>query len=108
MFNMRLTAFESGDCTSPYAVELEKEYTVQEFVTAVLSKSEEWGYIGIEHKLATFGKPCCEYAYGKLLYELPKEILNKKVVSVRAYGGYTRMDYCLTVDSTESEKRKSL
>lgn len=102
MFNILQAAFESGDCTTPYVIELEKEYTVQEFIDAVLLKSDEWGYIGIEHKLATFGKPFCEYKYGQLLYELPKEILNKKVVSVRAHGGYTRMDYCLTIDTTKS------
>uniref|UniRef100_UPI004056BC1B hypothetical protein n=1 Tax=Alistipes sp. TaxID=1872444 RepID=UPI004056BC1B len=96
---MRQTAFEGGDCTAPYAVELDKEYTVQEFVTAVLSKSKEWGYIGIEHKLATFGEPHCEYRYGQLLSELPPETLCKKVISARAHGGYTRMDYYLSVDS---------
>ncbi len=99
MFCMRQTAFEGGDCTAPYAVELDKEYTVQEFVTAVLSKSKEWGYIGIEHKLATFGEPHCEYRYGQLLSELPPETLCKKVISARAHGGYTRMDYYLSVDS---------
>lgn len=97
MFDMHRTAPEGGDCTAPYAVILDKKYTVQEFVAAVISKTEEWGYIGIEHKGATFGEPHCEYRHGKLLNELPKETLCKKVVSVRASGGWTRMDYYLSV-----------
>lgn len=99
MFKMYATAPSGGDCTAPYAVILDKPYTVQEFVAAVISKSEEWGYIGIEHKRAVFGEPCCEYKYGQLLNKLPQETLCKKVVSVRASGGWTRMDYYLTVST---------
>ncbi len=98
MFKMRATAFPGGDCTAPYAVMLDKEYTVEEFVNAVLTNKAEWGYIGIEHKGATFGAPNCEYKYGHLLNELPQEVLCEKVVSARAHGGWTRMDYYLTIN----------
>lgn len=98
MFKMSQAGRERGDCTAPYNVELDKEYTVNEFVQTVLTNEREWGYIGIYCKGEVFGKPTCEYKWGKLLYTLPDSVLNKKIVDVKADGGWSRMDYLLWIE----------
>lgn len=95
MFKLKQAGREGGDCTAPYDVILDKEYTVKEFVETVVSRDGEWGYIGIAAKGSIFGDPHCEYKWGKLLYDLPEEIHNKKVISAKAHGGWSRMDYRL-------------
>lgn len=107
MFRLIKKGKERGDCTAPYEVELDKEYTVLEFIQTVLSNNpNEWGYIGIKSNDKDgiiFGKPKCEYSYGKILggiETLPLlflEFLNDKVLSVSADGGWSRMDYLLEV-----------
>lgn len=94
MFRFYQTGPTRGDCTSPYEVAMDKEYTVNEFVQEVLTQ-KEWGYIGIYCQGEIFGDPKCEYSNDKLLYSLPNEYLNKKVVKVKADGGWSRMDYLL-------------
>lgn len=98
MFDMHATAPSGGDCTAPYAVVLDKNYTLGEFIAAVISKSDEWGYIDFEHSGAVFTAPRFEYRYGRLLTPLSREIACRQVVSARAHGGYTRMDYHLTIE----------
>jgi len=97
MFKLLQAGREGGDCTAPYDVKLDKEYTVKEFVDAVLTRDSEWGYIGIIYRDAksVFGDPHCEYSHGELLYNLPEEVLNRKVNYVNAHGGWSRMDYRL-------------
>ena len=97
MFKMYMAGEMGGDCTAPYEVELDKEYTVNEFVQAVLTK-REWGYIGIDCRGEIFGRPKCEYRDDKLLYSLPDNVLNKKVIKVKASGGWSRMDYLLWIE----------
>ena len=96
MFRMYSAGAVRGDCTAPYNIELDKAYTVNEFVHEVLTK-KEWGYIGIYCKGEFFGKPKCEYNHGRLLYTLPNNVLNKKVVKAQADGGWSRMDYVLWI-----------
>jgi hypothetical protein len=98
MFKMYMAGKVRGDCTAPYNVELDKAYTVNEFVHTVLTKSRDWGYIGIDCNGKIFGEPKCEYRYGKLLYTLPEDVLNKNVVKVEADGGWSRMDYLLWIE----------
>ena len=103
MFSFKQCGPERGDCMAPYDVILDKEYTIKEFVDAVLKRNKEWGYIGIYNKDSVFsdrlfGKPRCEYRYGELLSNLPGDILNKKVLSVSGNGGWTRMDYILKIE----------
>ena len=95
MIKLKQNTRTFGDETAGYAVELTKEYTVQEFVNEVVSNKREWGYIGISCGRATFGNPNCEYKLGKLLSELPSEIMTKKIASAKASGGWSRMDYLL-------------
>ena len=94
MFTFYQTGPTRGDCTSPYEVTMDKEYTVNEFIQEVLTQ-KEWGYIGIYCQGEIFGDPKCEYNNDKLLYSLPNEYLNKRLIKVKADGGWSRMDYLL-------------
>lgn len=91
-----------GDCTSDYKVKLDKSYTVSEFVSDVVSDEREWGYIYI-------GKNCidneakCEYRWGKLLSEFNERYLDRKIINATASGGWSRMDYYLTLESHDEK-----
>lgn len=99
---------ERGDCTRPYRLSFKKEYTVKEFIYDVFRHHpDDWGYIGIEDSDSDdidnkiYGNPRCEYYRGKLKDRYSKEfrsILDKKIVSGRADGGWCRMDYILTIE----------
>lgn len=101
-FDLRMSGMERGDCTASYSVTLhKKDYTVREFIEDILKEREdEWGYIGIHGKefISVFGYPSCQYSYGKLTTEtLPESFLNRKIQYVSANGGWTRMDYLITL-----------
>ena len=90
-----------GDCTAEYSVDLDKEMTLNEFIDEVLSRTREWGYIGIKYSPYTiFGDTKCEYAYGQ--FKGPgKEVfseneLNRKIRHICANGGWSRMDYLIS------------
>lgn len=98
MFNLQQCGREGGDCTAPYKVILDRSYTVRTFIDAVLNgRSTEWGYIGINDGHTIFGNPSCEYRYGKLQNAMNECVLDKAVISVKASGGWTRMDYLIKV-----------
>ena len=86
-----------GDCTSGYNIQLDKDYTVKEFIETVLKElSKEWGYIGIYDKGSWFGKPCLEYKRGKVITdEKLEDYADKQIIEVTADGGWSRMDYIL-------------
>lgn len=76
---------------------------LKEFIDTILNKKDRWRgtfyiFIGYEN-INEFGEPKykykCEYEYyGKLTGNLPPDdILNKKVESITAYGGWSLMDY---------------
>lgn len=99
MFKLKSIGKVRGDCTQPYKVILDKEYTVGEFIETVLGRKGEWGYIGIEYGRSFFGNPNCEYKWGKLITpNLPDDFLPLKISSMRADGGWSRMDYLITLD----------
>lgn len=83
-----------GDCTAGYRVDLDKEYTVSEFIEEVLERfSNEWGYFYIKNIFTRI-----EYRYGKLIDNIIEgNILSAKIVSVTASGGYSRMDYNIII-----------
>ncbi len=88
-----------GDCTAGYSVTLDKDYTVEEFINEVLTKNE-WGYIGIwsdEQAWFDRGDPYCEYKRDKLITQMPNDIMGKKIVKAKASGGWSNMDYLLTL-----------
>ena len=48
MFTLIQCTPTRGDCTAGYEVDLDKEYTLQEFIDAILTnKKDEWGEIKI-------------------------------------------------------------
>lgn len=103
-FQLLKNGNDRGDCTAPYKVILDREYTVKEFISEVLLIKGEWGYIGIKSKDNPWlGDPHCEYRYGKLLVNLPDDAMEKKVVSVKADGGWSRMDYLITVEESDTQ-----
>lgn len=104
MFKLKQIRPEGSDCTAPYDVILDKEYTVREFINTVLTNEpREWGYIGIIKRGEVFGDPCCEYSHGELLSHLPDDILDRKIDWARASGGWSRMDYQFRLKETDNE-----
>lgn len=85
---------QGGDCTVRYYITLLKECTVGDFINFWLENyKSEWGYIGIHKKGVIFGDPYCEYRHGELVSSpLPKDILDKKIIKVFGYGGWSRSD----------------
>lgn len=98
MFRLISNGPEGGDCTAPYIVELNGEYTVRTFIQDVLKVKDEWGRISIDISKGFFGDPSCEYSKGRLLNALPDNYLDLKVVSAKAHGGWSMMNYVLKVD----------
>lgn len=92
---------ESSNFTRAYKLILDKEYTVGDFIYAVRSRQDEWGYIRIDDEKYPFGKPFCEYARGKVINStdsFSEEFLSKKVISANAHGGWGLMNYTLVVE----------
>lgn len=99
MFKLEATGCERSDCTIPYQVIFDKEYTVEEFINIVLSeRPREWGSVGINDGSSVLGNPRFHYKYGKLLTALTADVVDKKIVSARAVGGWGNMDYILTLE----------
>ena len=74
-----------GDCTAPYDIE-DYHKIVADFVGEVLGYKREWGDIIIDG--CKF-----EYKHGELLDLIPSTILSKRIVNVKAVGGWTWMRY---------------
>ena len=101
MFTLILSIPKSLDCTADYKVTLDKEYTLQEFIDAVLSNEREWGYISVAKRdCALYNYPAFSYRYGEIYGEpnLPEEVYGYKVKSVTASGGWPRIDYIVTLE----------
>lgn len=103
MFKLIQLRAEGSDCTAPYGVELNDAYTVEEFIHDILLNKGEWGYIGINDGRSVFGDPSCKYSHGELKSSLPPEYLKLKVVSAKASGGWSRMDYLITPEVVAGE-----
>lgn len=104
MFSFTQIGPERGDCTAPYAVALDKAYTVKEFIqTVITERTDEWGFISIDDGKTIFGEARCEYRWGKLVSNLPKVFQSKTIISVKADGGWSRMDYLLDISKDESK-----
>ena len=93
-----------SDCTGPYEVTISKPMTVREFIDELLtSYPDEWGYIGIYKEGEWFGYPHCEYKWGKLLYSLPEEYLDKQIEKVSGHGGWSNSDFILHLVKENSD-----
>ena len=87
---------KDGDCCCSYAVELRGEWTVQEFVKAVLERNPcEWGFFYIQRAGQKWyeAQVKIEYQYGNLKSTVPKKIASKKIKRVHSNGGWSLMDY---------------
>lgn len=89
---------ERDDATAPYDVIFKGQMTVRQFIDYVVNL-KEWGYIGIYNPAVDpfFGDPKCEYRYARLIGELPNEIMDCIITKASASGGWSRMDYILTI-----------
>jgi hypothetical protein len=87
MFKLNRVTRIGGDETAGYEVLLDKEYTVKSLLETVVGIKSEWGYFSVKNGSS------CEYRWGKLLSQLNKNDLDKKVKQVKASGGWSRMDY---------------
>lgn len=77
-----------GDCTAPYDVELDRPYTVREFINEILAASpHEWGEIRV------VGCFSIKYRYGKIEDIIPARYADLSVSEVKASGGYSAMNY---------------
>lgn len=94
MFTLTQVTQTFGDCTAGYRVDLDKEYTVSEFINEVLKeKPNEWGYFEIKRFMLK-----AEYRHGEIIEsDFDENILSAKILSVAATGGWSRMDYIIII-----------
>ena len=108
MFELIKSSQDFSDATALYDVKLDKSYTLGEFVDTVLTITKEWGIIRVvQEGVSWIEYPKCEYRYGKFFPEkswldLPPETLNKKIVLAKAHGGWSNMDYTLTLEGSNN------
>ena len=97
-FTLRRTGPISSDETAPYDVVFLEKMTVGEFVDYVLTLNE-WGRISLY--IPGFGsgdmQPYCQYNHDKLKNELPEEYMDRTIASATAHGGWSLMNYTLTL-----------
>lgn len=102
MFTLAICTPTSGDCTAGYKVFLDKEYTLQGFVDAILTnKKDEWGKIKIAKRNSPwYDYPSIDYRNGNIINtpNIPETVFGYKVKSVTASGGWTAMDYIVTLE----------
>ena len=91
MIKFKRTASTGGDETAPYDVIFDRQYTVREFIDYVLTR-REWGYISFR------GGPYCEYRGYRLLSAIPDEYMEACIKSVKAVGGWFKMDYRIEIN----------
>lgn len=89
-----------GDCSANYYVKLNKPHTVGEFINLVLiERKGEWGKFEIySPDVSWLDYERYEYRYGILKDAISKEILEKRIISIEAHGGWTQMDYLLKLE----------
>ena len=89
-----------SDCTCAYSVKFFGQLTVKQLIKEILSR-KEWGYVDFFLSCRKEDNNCSgvEYKYNELLHpdENFKEIQDYLVVSISAAGGWTRMDYQVSI-----------
>lgn len=113
MFRLIQTSDTRGDCTASYDIQLDKEYTVKEFLETVLTqKADEWGafYLMVRSRKLFWQNPNCEYRNGKKTGTTWANILirygDRRITKVCSDGGWTRMDYYIWLDEKPKEAAK--
>lgn len=107
MFTLILQHMPTGcSCTAEYRVDLDKEYTLYEFIDAILTnKKDEWGEIKIAKRNCPWWHyPRIDYRYGNITSKpnIPEKVFGYKVKSATARGGWTTMDYFVTLEKEEN------
>lgn len=109
MFRLIQTSDTRGDCTASYDVQLDKVYTVREFLETILTqKADEWGacYLMVRSKRLFWQNPSCEYKNGNRHGTAWANILmrygERRITQVKADGGWTRMDYYIWLDAKDA------
>ena len=89
-----------GDCSANYDVKLNKPHTVGEFINLVLiERKAESGMFEIYNPdVSWLDYERYEYRHGILKDVISKEILEKRIISIEAHGGWTQMDYLLKLE----------
>ena len=108
--NLRQSGRAGSDCTAPYDVEISGQCSVDDFIECVLTQfPQEWGYIGVADG-SILGYPRIEYARGKVTVESKdfQDIRDCIVVKAFASGGWSRMDYLITVEQNEQTEPSDL
>ena len=94
MFTLIQCTPTRGDCTAGYEVDLDKGYTLQEFIDAVLTNKNERGWIKIAKRdCAMYNYPGFGYRYGEIQSEpnIPETVYGYKVKSVISSGRWTTL-----------------
>ncbi len=92
-----------GDCTSHYVGRLRNKVTIKDFIEHELN-SHEWGILQIN------GKIVCKYDHGILFdadSNLLQHYLSTEIKSIESSGGWSLMDYVITVEEPEQEENGS-
>ena len=94
----------SGDDKYFYVVTLEVEYTVKQFIEAILTRSfysNEYGYIKIHNEAQMYlSEQKIKYSKGKLtsnIAELERMPLDSKIISIGVWYTWTSTDYVLKI-----------
>lgn len=83
-----------GDCCATYSVKLSRACTLQELIDYILTQRRSWGYLRIKGNLF----PSFEYKYGQYVCSsLTETDLRRKVAEISANGGWSRMDYFVSL-----------
>ena len=87
-----ITGDAGGDQCYPFYVDNYKAETIGDFIQEVLKEfPDEWGTIRNEKY-----DIICEYRYGKICYIITnEEILKQEIYYIKAYGGWSAMDYTI-------------
>ena len=102
MFTLTQCTPTGYDCMAVYRVCLDKEYTLQEFIDAILiNNKDEWGVIKIAKRdFDWYRYHCIGYRYGNITSKpnIPEQVFGYKVKTATASGGLTVMDYIVTLE----------
>ena len=86
-----------SDCTAPYDITDYKAKTVREFIDELMKECRnEWGDIEVRNKNMElpFGRQCM-FNRGKLITQLPEELLDLQIQEVKCSGGWGAFDYII-------------
>lgn len=90
----------NGSSNGSYTVRLDKEYSVYEFISTLLTDfKHNWGTVRIQQtNCSMFYFPKCDYKFGYISENtIPSDMIRRKIKSVKAEGSWPKMDYLITL-----------